>query len=63
MATPQVHVIVLRLRDLPLLPRRRNNRRQLSGAALEIQRVIVRVVLVPHPEQNIGIAERMFCLE
>ena len=63
MATPQVHVIVLRLRDLTLLARRRNNRRQLTSTALEVERVIVGVMLIPHPKQNIRVPECMFCLE
>src|SRR5262249_27347934 len=63
MATPQIYVIILRLRDLTLLARRRNNGWQLTGTALGVQRVIVGVMLIAHSQKNIRIPECMFCLE
>src|SRR5580704_19779567 len=63
MAAEQVHIIVLNLSDLALLARRRHDRRELPGATLHVQRVIVLVVLVTHSQQNIGVAESLRRLE
>src|ERR1700757_3013202 len=57
MAAEQIHVVILRLSDLPLLARRRYDWRKLAGVTFHVQRVIVLVVLVTHAEQDVRIPE------
>ena len=57
MAAEQIHVVILRLSDLPLLARRRYDWRKLAGVTFHVQRVIVVIVLVTHAQQDVRIAE------
>ena len=59
MPAEQIHVVILLLSYLALLARRRDGRRQLTGPALHVQRVIVRIMLVTHSEQNIGVTDSL----
>src|SRR4029453_7184778 len=63
MPAEQVDIIILLLSDLALLARRRNGRPQPAGGTFHVERVIVRVVLITHPEQNVGVADGFRCLE
>ena len=58
-AAEKVHVVILLLSDLALLARRRDGRRQLTSPALHVQRVIIRIVLVTHSEQNVGVTDSL----
>src|ERR1700750_372010 len=63
MPTKQVDIVILFLSDLALLAWRRDYGGQLTGITLPVERVIVRVVLVTHPEQNVGVTDCLRCLE
>ena len=58
-ASTAIYVVILLLSDLALLARRRDGRRQLTSPALHVQRVIIRIVLVTHSEQNVGVTDSL----
>ena len=57
MAVERIHFVLVVVGDEPLRARRGHERRQLSRAALQLEAVVDLVVLVAHPQADVGLAK------